>query len=608
MSEYAAPKWSRELARFLPSKSQFVLWGNIHDVYPAQVQGGVTPLRMDAFLNVMLMQQGYSLVVKYEPLVGFSIMEGSDVGAFQRLTGLACAVGSYAQVSLSDAARNIEKLVKAQGVHCAVLMDFASRIEELCGSANEVNAFFYRMVRLAGESAPKMGVPVPGSAPASLYSPLIWVLEREDDLPAWYGAGDTRLRSVLVPKPDAEARRSVAEAVAPGVVGFMEMGEEQRKAALQLFVEQTEGLFASDLTAIAQIAQRAGLRFGDIDEAIRRCKLGTSEDLWARLDRARLSQAEEALTNKVIGQEQAVRRALRILKRSLYGLSGSQFSRYRKRPRGVLFFAGPAGVGKSELASALSELAFGSSANCVRFDMGEFSQEDSARRLVDETARGGGKLISAVKREPFSIILLENIEKAHPKVLDKLMQILDEGRLSSGRGETVYFSECLIVFTSTLGVFVQEPDGTMHQNVNPGMPYDEVADKVSSALDDFFRYKVNRPEFINRFGKNIIVFDFVRDEASERIFDKMLSNIRFRLKETHGVALAITEDARRQLLDEIRRDLSSGGRGVGNTLEEMLIDPLAQILFDNPLAIGGEVTVNNIEKENGEWQIKADVL
>ena len=593
MSEFTAPKWSRELVRFLPAKSQFILWGNIHDVYPVELNDNITTLRLDAFINSTLKAQGYSLVVKYEPLIGFSLIDRNDSETLKRITGLDSKDGTPIKAALPKAAEVIDSLVRNREAHCAVILGFASRIQELCaGNGNDVNEFFYYMFRLMQDASPKM-IKSDVKENAALYSPLIWIIDKENDLPAWYNLNNAKLRSFPIPKPDHDLRGYIISSAAPKIDGYNDSDDEQRTENTQLFISQTNGLFASEIIAIVQLARREGLKFGEIGEAIRRYKLGIMENLWAKLDHKRMHVAN-------------------ILKRSVYSLSGSQFSRYSQKPKGVLFFAGATGVGKTELAKAITELVFGSPTNYIRFDMSEFGHDHSDQRLIGSPPGYvgydvGGELTNAVKQNPFSVILFDEIEKAHPKILDMFLQILDDGRLTSGRGETVYFSESLIIFTSNLGIYERTPDGMKHQIVTPDMPYEHVAEKITSAIDDFFRYKINRPEILNRIGRNITVFDFIRNDTAEMIFDKMLGNVAYRLKDSHDVILELSDGARQQILHRVCSDLTMGGRGIGNTIEDVLINPLSRALFENNITSGHTVTVESIAEDYKGWELKINV-
>ncbi len=617
--KFVKPKWVRELFRFLPVKSQFVLWGNVYDVYPFESAGGITTLNMCDFLHESFKEEGYDFVVKYEPLLGFSLLEG-DVKQLQEIAGVQLdPEGTPNSASLPAAADVIERLVEFNGngenrkSNAAVILNFSSRMNLLC--EKDADAFFYRMHRLSMTAFPKK-FDAEGDAPASSkipllrHSPLVWVVEKEPDLPAWLTIDNQKIRVLPIPKPDNDIRRFIVESIVPRIAGYDEMGENERAENTQLFITQTNGFFAGEIVSVYQIARRENIRFAEIGEAIRRYKLGIIENLWAKLDMRRIAGAESILSRSVMGQGRAIRHAADILKRSVFNLSGAQFAKTSQRPKGVLFLAGPTGVGKTELAKSITELVFGSPNNYIRFDMSEFGHEHADQRLVGAPPGyvgydGGGELTNAIKQNPFSVVLFDEVEKANPKILDMFLQILDDGRLTSGRGETVYFSESLIIFTSNLGVYEQLSDGTKRQIVKPEMTYDEVAEKIKSAIDDFFKFKINRPEILNRIGKNIIVFDFIRAETASLIFEKMLSNVLHRLKDSHEISLEIGDALRAELLSHVCRDLSMGGRGIGNDIEEILVNPLSRELFNVGVRRGDAISLKKIYEDDG-WSVEIE--
>ena len=155
-----------------------------------------------------------------------------------------------------------------------------------------------------------------------------------------------------------------------------------------------------------------------------------------------------------------------------------------------------------------------------------------------------------------------------------------EFRLTDGRGDTAYFSETILVFTSNLGIYVDDERGGRMQNVRPGDTYETVEAKVREAIGNYFKFKLSRPELLNRIGDNIVVFDFISREVAERIFDGMLSNVARRLFEEFKVRLGMPAAVRQALLDRCTRDLSNGGRGIGNQLESCFINPLSRALFE----------------------------
>jgi ATP-dependent Clp protease ATP-binding subunit ClpA len=187
-------------------------------------------------------------------------------------------------------------------------------------------------------------------------------------------------------------------------------------------------------------------------------------------------------------------------------------------------------------------------------------------------------------------VLFDEIEKAHPRILDKFLQILDDGVLTSGRGERVYFSEALILFTSNLGIYRLTETGERVLNVAQTEDYAAVRSKVRSEIDRHFKQVINRPELLNRMGENVIVFDFVRDSVAVEIFDAMVANT---LKDitAQDISIGIADAARAQLQALCLEDLSNGGRGIRNKVEAHLINPLARALFDTGLAPGSEAAI-----------------
>ena len=329
------------------------------------------------------------------------------------------------------------------------------------------------------------------------------------------------------------------------------------------------------------------------------------------------SQSRPASLRGVVGQEVAVRKALDILVRSATGLTAAHAGAAATRPRGILFFAGPTGVGKTELAKALTKLLFDDERFYIRFDMSEFSAEHAADRLIGAPPGyvgydAGGELTNTIRQRPFSLVLFDEIEKAHPRILDKFLQLLDDGRLTDGRGETVFFTEAVIVFTSNLGIYVdvdeQDSQGerVRHRrlNVDPEtMTYEEIASRVEESIRDYFTLELGRPELLNRIGDNIVVFDFIDSDTGRRILDLMLENIARHVRQEHRVDIEFPAETRDRLAklclgDEI---LSLGARaGFGSMLQTTVINPLANRLFLSPPAADDHFLLS-VEHRGGQW-------
>jgi len=589
-------RWMQEIKRFLPVKPQYLLWGNIYDVYPF-VNNPLNPpmtLKLGDFLKNSLKEAGnYRLFLEYTPLVGFRLMEG-DPEIFQRITSCSISPDLPLHVTLVKSLEIIERLLRSQETHSVMIMNMASRYR-LLEREEVLNEFHYRMFSLSHDLSPKMIPALNDQTP--LFDPVFWLVDRENEIPDWYTVGNIKVRSISIPKPDFEGRKSIIQALCRNIAGFGELSAEKQKENIGLFVDQSARMFASEIISIVQLARNEKLKFGEIGEAIKRYRVGVIENPWAKLDFDKIKKADMHLNTRVKGQPQAIQKTVDIIRRAVYNLSGSQYSRFSMRPKGVLFFAGPTGVGKTELAKTVTELLFGSENNYLRFDMSEFSHEHSDQRLIGAPPGYvgydvGGELTNAVKQNPFAVILFDEIEKAHPKILDIFLQILDDGRLTSGRGETVFFTESLIVFTSNLGIYEKLPDGTKIQRVLPEMELPKIQAEVISAIEDFFKYKIARPEILNRIGENIVVFDFIREEIGRKILDRMLDNIKAKLLETHQIMIEISQPAYERIADFCVKDLSMGGRGVGNKIEAAFLNPLSSALFEAGVKAGEKLLVN----------------
>ena len=428
-------------------------------------------------------------------------------------------------------------------------------------------------------------------------------MNRQQDLPSWLTLDSARVASLVIGQPDYQTRHQAAQLLADLFAGYAQATAQDKEKFALSFADMTDGLNLSAMHDIARIADRQEITLANVDDAVQCFKVGVAENPWKQTYlREKIASAQKFIEGRVRGQHRAITKTIDILMRSVMGLTGAQARGRGSRPRGVLFFAGPTGVGKTELAKTLTQLVFGDERAYIRFDMSEFAEEHAGARLLGAPPGyvgydAGGELTNAVRAKPFSVILFDEIEKAHPRILDKFLQILEDGRLTDGRGQTTYFTESIIIFTSNLGIYVEDEAGRRVQNVHPTDAVEAVEERVKGAIQDYFKFRLSRPEILNRLGDNIVVFGFITPAIASQIMEGMLSNVIARVREEHRIDLVIPPAVRDKLLQECTRDMSNGGRGIGNRLESAFINPLSRALFLLELAGRESVQVVDLSQD-----------
>lgn len=356
-SDDIRPRWVRDLTRFLPLKSQFVLTGNVRDLQIRTVGGVATTAPLSDVLSSSLAQAGYADIVRFDPLKGFEVLPRPD-GQTDDPDGLLGRLGltlvnGHAPAGLELFGATLERLVGLEGLPVALVADFASRLIVRTDALSPVEQQLFTKALVLGHTATARPV---GPERAPRFNCVIWVVEKEGDLPDWLTIDNPRLRHIPLAPPDRAARRAVAPSLVRGLPGAREASPETIAEANDDLVDATEGLLLIDLNAIAQLARAEKVPIGDIGEAVRRYKVGVTEDAWKMIERDRIRDGADIVARRVVGQDHAVVHMLDIVKRAATGIGGG---RQGGRPRGIAFLAGPTGVGKTELAKTITELLFG---------------------------------------------------------------------------------------------------------------------------------------------------------------------------------------------------------------------------------------------------------
>ncbi len=310
----------------------------------------------------------------------------------------------------------------------------------------------------------------------------------------------------------------------------------------------------------------------------------------AQEESERLLKMEEALHARVIGQQEAIETVSKAVRRARAGLKDP------KRPIGSFIFLGPTGVGKTELAKALAEFMFGSEDALIKIDMSEFMERHNVSRLVGAPPgyvgfEEGGQLTEAVRRKSYSVILLDEIEKAHPEVFNILLQILEDGHLTDAKGRRVDFRNAVIIMTSNVGAKSLLKDTSLGfrpvseaEGQRADQQYDRMRDKVLEQLKSQFR-----PEFLNRVD-SLVVFRSLTVEEIREIVDLLLARVREQLR-TQGIGLDVTQEAKDHLI-KIGYDVDYGARPLRRVIQNLVEDPLAEALLVGRFQAGQTIVVD----------------
>ena len=303
---------------------------------------------------------------------------------------------------------------------------------------------------------------------------------------------------------------------------------------------------------------------------------------------AKLLRMEEELHKRVISQQDAIKAVSQAIRRTRAGLKDP------KRPSGSFIFLGPSGVGKTELAKTLAEFLFGDESHLIQLDMSEYMEKHTVSRLVGSPPgyvgyEEGGQLTEAVRRKPFSVVLFDEIEKAHPDVFNALLQILEDGRLTDAQGRTVDFKNTVIIMTSNLGTADLRKASIGFQKSSEAVTYEKMKEKVAEALKQHFR-----PEFLNRIDDTIVFHELSREEVTQ-IVDLMSKRLKDQLA-SQGLTLELT-DAAKLLLAEKGYDPTLGARPLRRALQRMVEDKMSERILWKEFRAGETIIV---DVEDGE--------
>ena len=632
MDENRIPKWQQEMRAFLGIKSGIILEGNIYDDYPIySYDGEIEYDGVDDLDEVILslVDPARTEVVYFDPVDGFYCKAGSEEGSRRLLTelcdgfdvtesrrghGTELCVMPVRKKKTSAGERNsiyvwVSEIVRrtivgeqeiGQKENCVFVLNFASRLNACNPTDAEANTMFLNLLAATIGGQKTIGTGASGC------NTVVMVVDKYNDIPAWVYLNNSNIRTISIETPDRSLRRLYLEnlygfgSVGDGLANPFTILANENYEPGKRFVAETEGMKLREIHQILQLAFRKDIKPDDIGLAFRLYKYGVLDSPWEKLENSTLKDIEKTLEARVKGQPEALEKVKTVMTRAVKGLSGIQHSGVSHKPKGILFFAGPTGVGKTETAKALAEAIFGDENACIRFDMSEYRLEQSDQKLFGAPPgyvgyEGGGQLTNAVKNRPFSLLLFDEIEKASPTILDKFLQILEDGRMTDNQGDTVYFGETVIIFTSNIGMTKEIAERDEHMGIKTRrVPLIEIEDpevedsaefrelvtrKVTQAVKDYF-LGIGRPELLNRLGDdNIVVFQFINLHDAEAICDSKLKSICAAIEKEKSIRI-LTDDVLEDLHRKAVLERGNGGRGVGNMLEREFLNPLGNELCE----------------------------
>ena len=435
-------------------------------------------------------------------------------------------------------------------------------------------------------------------------SVVVMILNKASSLPLSFYQGNPEVEIVTLQKPDREERKQIIQKIEDSFDVKLKTGTTSLLDNENIeFIDMLEDFTNREIIQLSRMSRKEEKM--SFDKLFYLFKYGEKENPWEKLEYSRVKNIKKELSERVVGQDEAIAKIEKTVVKAYMGLSGLHKTSSRSMPKGVFFFVGPTGVGKTELSKALAKFLFGDEQACIRFDMSEYAQENSDQKLIGAAPgyvgyEEGGQLTNAIKEHPFSVVLFDEIEKAakpNPRILDIFLQILEDGRLTDSKGETVYFSDTIIIFTSNFGA----------NEVQASSDKEGVAKEFIKIVKNYFDNELKRPELLGRIGyNNIVPFNFIQDrEFQYKICKSKMKPIIRGIEEKYKLELEFEKEM--EAIDYILKgvDSSKGGRDILNAINDRLLDPLSMYLFDNKedlRAMRGSKVVAKVSKEGFNFE------
>jgi energy-coupling factor transporter ATP-binding protein EcfA2 len=597
MTEKILNAWKERFSRDIGIKDSVILYGNVFDICKNN-------LNQNKYESIL--ENVYSLVREkgYKKIHVWDSVEGESPTLGDRVSGpaeISAASNSYLDAndsSFADPPSNSGAPVDVDNFFSQMLKTLSTETgtafilnfsDYLFGNSNALSAQERLYLEKIYKTLQMQRYNVDSDYFLSTTRNLIVIIAKnQSSIPPIFYLENSQVSSINVPYPGRPERADFVDSEIDILRVSKSLKDKENKIIKDNFIDSLDGF---NLKEIAQLIRLSRQNKDELscEKLVNLYKYGEKISPWEELSKEKLETIEETLKKRVQGQDEAIGKVKSVILRAYTGFSGLQHSTKQRKPKGTLFFVGPTGVGKTELAKSIAEFIFGDENACIRFDMSEFSQEHSDQRLIGAPPgyvgyEAGGQLTNAVMAKPFCVLLFDEIEKAHGRILDKFLQILEDGRLTDSKGQTVYFSETIIIFTSNIGASNGE--------ISPDMDKKIVRQAFINEVKNHFVNTLKRPELLNRIGDNIVPFNFINDKF---VFVKIAKG-KFRpivefMKERYQCTLKFENEE--QIFESIaaQTDARNGGRGLLNIIESSIVNKLSDFVFEHSDEMQGRVIV-----------------
>ena len=556
--EKVLPIWQKTIQDLIKTERILNISGFTHDIYLSFDRSGYSTFA--EYLQDLLKSEGYNEYLFFNPCTGF----GDNPANFK--TAPYSRGGSFGKTRcISILADRVEKeLSDTEQKKAIVVLDASFLCTSNAHLTNEEHDAWVKIRSVLSNCSPK--------------NRLIMVFESDSDIPRALDPCSGLSKGLIVSRPDQTQRKQFLAFTLP------HLNDEEQEYIADISSDLGLKKLTDILAELHQINTRPDKLM--ISKAIKKYIYGYSDNPWQRLSKEKIFQLDSNLKKHIKGQSEAIEMMVEKIKAACTGtvniLEGYS------APKGIACLAGPTGVGKTELAKQVTKLVMGDQDLLIRIDANEYAEEHQTQRLIGSPPgyvgyEQGGQLTNAVNERPFSFVLIDEIEKAHPRFWDFLLQVLQDGRLTDGRGNLCMFSNAFLVFTTNLGA----------REASTCEDPSEARNTIYNAIEQYF-VSINRTEIFGRLRPHIIPFNNVTDSVASEIVEKHLKTICENYLSEQRVEVQFSEAVIEKLKLAAGKASKYGGRDIKNEVNQIIFDQLTEIHLDNDIQEGSVIHISDI--------------